>query len=466
MAIGNQEKIYHAIRDSQRKRSRNTERITYDNRLASLTLLKDILTKHEQQWLDVLKQDLGKAAVEAFASELAVLLNEIDYVSNQLKKWMKPTSHKRALLTGVERTKTVRQPYGSVLVLSPWNYPLQLSLMPVIGALSAGNGVVLKPSEFAPATSRLLAELVPKYFEPDTFFIIEGDEEVAETLTQMDWDFIVFTGSERIGRKVYEAAAKYLTPVLLELGGKNPCIMDKTGITPEAIRQIVWGKFLNAGQSCIAPDTLYVPRDSYQEVINQITQCIELFYGENPIQSPDYGRIIHQKAFQRLVNYLDDGDSYYGGDYGEEDLYISPTVLINTKSNSAIQKEEIFGPILPIMAYDSLNDVIDELSNRPVPLVIYTFSKDKENIKRLKQELESGSFSINQVIAHATSPHVPFGGKGASGMGRYHGRASFEAFTYERAVYSKKSVIPFKKQYPPYSAFGLTALRKLRNHIF
>lgn len=457
---------YKKIRNNQRKQSRYMARRGVQERLQLLRQLKQLLVENEEEWLTALQKDLSKSPVEAYASELAVLLNELDFMKKQLKDWMKPKKHRRLLLTGFESVQVSHEPYGSVLVLAPWNYPLQLALMPVIGALAAGNSVVLKPSEFAPKISRLLSELVPLYFDEKILAVIEGDTKVAEQLTAIEWDFIFFTGSKTTGQKVYEAAAKHLTPVLLELGGKNPCVVDESGLNDETIKQITWGKFLNAGQSCIAPDTIYVEREIYEEFLERLKKEIKVFYGEKPIKSSDYGRMIHEDQLNQVVNFLDDGRVYTGGDYVKEDFYIEPTVLVDIEEGSAVATEEIFGPILPVVPYDSLEELLASLDHLSAPLVSYVFSENTEVVKKVNQQLESGALSHNQVILHSTSPHVPFGGTGKSGFGRYHGKASLQAFSYEKPRYNKHSFFSINSQYPPYTEKALQALRKFRKSIF
>ena len=266
--------------------------------------------------------------------------------------------------------------------------------------------------------------------------------------------------------EVYKAAAEHLTPVLLELGGKNPLILDETGLNDEAIKQIAWGKFLNAGQSCIAPDTVYVSRPIYEDFLERMTKQIRNFYGKNPSQSNDFGRIIHEKQFKKVASFLKDGKVYSGGATSKEDLYISPTLLVDIKPGSSIATEEIFGPILPVIPYDSLENLLDELSGLSAPLVTYVFSEKDEVIQKVNQQLESGALSQNQVILHSTSPHLPFGGRGQSGLGRYHGQASYEAFSVEKPHYTKKPSVTFSNQFPPYSKIALGALRKFRKYIF
>lgn len=457
---------YKKIRDKQRTFSQKTASKDYKHRTQLLESLKNLLIENEEDWLDALQKDLNKPPVEAYASEMGVLLNEIEFCQKHLRKWLKSETKHRFLFTGYERVEISRRPYGSVLVLAPWNYPLQLALMPIIGTLAAGNSVVLKPSEHTQATSNLQSKLVPLYFKEEIFAVIEGDVKVAEQLTAIDWDFIFFTGSSKTGQKVYETAAKYLTPVLLELGGKNPCIVDETCLNDETVKQIVWGKFLNAGQSCIAPDTVYVSRKIYDAFLEKLTQQIEAFYGDNQIESSDYGRIINEQHFDEKVALLNDGHIYYGGKYSREALYIQPTVLVDVKPDSALATEEIFGPILSVVAYDDLKDLLTQLRKLSEPLVTYIFSQNDQVIQQINHGVESSALSRNQVIFHSTNPYLPFGGKGRSGLGRYHGKASFEAFSYVKPIYTKKSFIPILSQYPPYSKKALSVLRKLRKFIF
>lgn len=466
MLTERQKEHYRSLQARQRERSRRLGDRGGDERLQALAQLKAMLTENEERWLDALQTDLNKAPVEAYASELAVLLNELDNTRQHLLQWMKPWRQDRWLLTGRERTATSRYPYGSILILSPWNYPLQLALMPVIGALAAGNGCFLKPSEHTPATTGLLAELVPHYLAPEILTVVTGDGETAAELTKLEWDFIFFTGSQQTGKKVYQAAATHLTPVLLELGGKNPCILDETGLTDDAIRQIAWGKFLNAGQSCIAPDTVYVPRSHYSNFLERMQAQIIQFYGEDAQESPDYGRIIHAKQLEKQLSFLKQGNIYYGGQHVREDRYLSPTLLVDTQATDVVRTEEIFGPILPVVPYDHLEDVIEEVRHLPTPLAVYVFSANRWTAQLLERGLESGALIVNRVITHATSPHLPFGGKGKSGMGRYHGLASFQAFSYERSRYTQQPQVAFSQQYPPYPRKGLAGLRKIRKKLF
>lgn len=455
------------IRKSQRKKSHSIDpKMAYRERIYTLNQLKKLILENEDAWLKALNEDLSKAPEEAYASEIALLLNEIDFMKKHLKKWMRKRTHRRLLMTGLEKVEVFRKPYGSILVIAPWNFPLQLALMPVIGALAAGNSVVLKPSEHALATSRQLDRLVPLYFESDTLKVIEGGTDVAQELIAMDWDFIFFTGSVSTGQKVYENASRNLTPVLLQLGGKNPCILDDSPLSDETVKKIVWGKFVNAGQACIAPDTVYIDRKRYSEFLEKTKNQIQDFYGKSPIHSPHYGRIIHDRQFERLIDFFSEGQIAHGGNFNREERYIAPTVLVDIKKNSRLSKEEIFGPILPVVPYDSLEDLIVKLRALPTPIVTYVFSDQPSLAYAIGQQLESASVVHNQVLLQASSPHFPFGGKGQSGIGSYHGKASFEALTYEKTKYSKRNFSSSSQAYPPYKEKTLSLLRRFRKYIF
>lgn len=461
------EKLIADVQHIQRENSRKQGQAAYSQRRAALKQLKALISDNETAWIEALQTDLGKGLVEAYASEIAFLLNEIDHTLAHLASWMKPEIKRRILLSGFEKTLVQSNPLGSVLIIAPWNYPLQLALAPVIGAVAAGNGVVLKPSESAPATSKLLAELVPNYLSAEWLYVVEGDSQVAQSLTQAKWDLIFFTGSPQTGQKVYQAAAKNLTPVVMELGGKNPCIVDEeTALDSSTIQQILWGKFLNAGQTCVAPDTVYVPRKLYPAFLKQMKETLIQFYGPDPSASPDYGRIVHQDHLNKLTDYLKQGQIYHGGETLDEALYMAPTLLTDIQPDSAIAQEEIFGPILPIVPYDSIDEVIYHYQSLGVPLVVYIFSRDNQFIAKLENQLECGTLSINQVMLHVTSPNVPFGGKGQSGIGNYHAYAGFKSFTYQRTIYRKFSPFNLSLQYPPYSKATIKALKLLRRIIY
>ena len=346
-------------------------------RIEALKELKYMLLNHEQEWIDALAEDLGKPAFETFATEIAVLLNEIEYVIKQVSKWSTVHSSRQLKLGYIERIKKKREPFGSVLIISPWNYPLQLSLMPAISAIAAGNRCVIKPSEYSPATSRLLEKVIFQTFPTEFMFVVRGGAERAKELTQLNFDLIFFTGSGDVGKLVLQQASNRLTPVILELGGKSPCMIDDTGYSKKVLQHIIWGKFLNVGQTCIAPDTLFVHEDVYEKVLLDIPSVLKDFYGEDACSSRDYGRISHLSHFLRLRDYLSQGKILYGGWFCEKDLYMEPTVLIDIVPGSSILKEEIFGPILPIIPYKSFHQLLSEEWIQRDALVSYLFSTSK-----------------------------------------------------------------------------------------
>lgn len=454
------------IQQHQKTRVADGNHLNTTERKQLLEVLRMLLIENETELITALYKDLGKSAEEAYASELAVLLQEIDFMKRCLNKWQQPKHKRHIKLSSVSKTTVEHHPYGSILIISPWNYPLQLALMPVIGALAAGNSCFIKPSEFAPETAKLLAELISAYFSPDVLVVVNGDATVATELLELPWDFIFFTGSKKVGTIVHRAAAKKQIPVVLELGGKNPCIVDETNLTKAVVQRIIWGKFLNAGQSCIAPDTVYVHQTVYQQFLQMAVEQIKQFYGLHPLEEETIGRMPHEKQFEKIVDFLKQGSIYYGGKVDATQKSIEPTVLTDITARSSILYEEIFGPVLPVIPYTNLSKLVHELKRTDDPLVIYIFSKNKKIIEYVKTKLRSGAFSLNQVILHAISSDSSFGGVGASGFGRYHGTASLDAFSYERTIYTH--LLPFnsQKQYPPYQSNDLNLLRKWRRWLF
>jgi aldehyde dehydrogenase (NAD+) len=430
-----------------------------------LMKLKSILLEHEASILKALQSDLGKPAFESYSSEMAVLLNEIDYVGKHLTKWNRPVRSRHLKLGYVESLNRMRHPYGSVLIIGSWNYPVQLTLMPAIGAIAGGNRCVIKPSEHAPATAELLKEIINHAFPPEQLHVVTGDAQIASLLTSASFDLIFFTGSTKTGRVVAEQAAKQLTPVILELGGKNPCLMDETGFSTAAIREIVWGKFLNAGQTCIAPDTLFVHHSIYEKVLAELSMTISAFYGDQPQASGDYSRICTNAQFQKMIDFIGQGTVRHGGMHDRNDRFIAPTVLTDIKPGSPMLEEEIFGPVLPVIPYIDLKTLLSSGILQRDSLTGYIFSKNKNHIQRFKEHMRSPTISVNQVIHHAASPHLAFGGVGRSGSGAYHGKAGFLAFSYEKADYTTVHYLRFQGKFPPYSDRNLIALKKLRRWL-
>lgn len=430
-----------------------------------LLKLKTILLEHEAAFLEALHSDLGKPAFESFSSEIAVLLNEIEYVYKYIANWNRPVRSRHLKLGYVEVLKRMRQPYGSVLIIGSWNYPVQLTLMPAIGAIAGGNRCVIKPSEHAPATAELLKEIINHAFPPEQIHVVTGDAQTASLLTSAPFDLIFFTGSEKTGKAVAEQAAKQLTPVILELGGKNPCIMDETGYSKAAIREIVWGKFLNAGQTCIAPDTLFVHHSIYEKALNEISTSVSAFYGDRPQASGDYGRICTDAHFQKMVEFIGQGIVRHGGAHDRNDRFITPTVVTDIKPGSPILQEEIFGPVLPVIPYTDFKTLLSSGRLQRDTLTGYIFSKNKNQIQLFKEHMCSPTISVNQVIHHAASPHIAFGGVGRSGYGAYHGKAGFLGFTYEKTDYKTYHYLRFQGKFPPYSDRNMKALKMLRKWL-
>ncbi|MFC4321256.1 aldehyde dehydrogenase family protein [Litchfieldia salsa] len=449
----------------QREELLSTGRPSLEARKKQLLKLKTILLEHEAALIEALHSDLGKPAFESYSSEIAILLNEIEYVCKHLVKWNRPVRSRHLKLGYVEALKKVRHPYGSILIIGSWNYPVQLSLMPAIGAIAAGNRCVIKPSEHAPATAELLKKIINHAFSLEQLHVVTGDGQTASLLTSAPFDLIFFTGSGKIGKVVAEQAAKQLTPVILELGGKNPCMMDETGYSKGAIREIVWGKFLNAGQTCIAPDTLFVHHSIYEKALNEISASISAFYGDRPQASRDYGRICTDAHFQKMVEFIGQGNVRLGGEHDRNDRFISPTVVTDIKPGSPILEEEIFGPVLPVIPYTDLKTLLASGRLQRDTLTGYIFSKDEHQIQQFKDHMRSPTISVNQVIHHAASPHIAFGGVGRSGYGAYHGKSGFLAFSYEKTEYKTYHYLRFQGKFPPYSDRNMQALKKLRKWL-
>lgn len=435
------------------------------HRKGQLQQLKQILIKHEKRWIEALVSDMKRAPFEAFTFEIGVLLNEIDYVCAHLHQWMRPSRRSQLRLGYRSNLQKERAPYGCVLVISPWNYPLQLALMPVIGAIAAGNRCIIKPSEHAPATGQALQELIAANFPQEVLAVVTGDAQIAKELTSLPFDLIFFTGGEQTGRAVAQQAARQLTPVILELGGKNPCILEESGLSPQAIREIVWGKFANAGQTCIAPDTLFVHHHIYEQTLLDLKDALISLYGEAPQHNQDYAAICHPGHFERLLAFLPQGQVKYGGEYNAKQLFLAPTIMTDLKADSSIWTEEIFGPILPVIPYTDLEALLESGQLQRDALAGYIFSKHKRHIRRFQSYMRSTTISTNQVIQYAANPHISFGGIGRSGHGSYHGEAGFRTFSYEKSLYTASSHLFASYKYPPYRDENINILRRLRKWI-
>jgi aldehyde dehydrogenase (NAD+) len=429
-------------------------------RLEQLKKLRTVITENEGAIFDALKQDLNKPAWEAYGGDTAIVVNEIDYAVKHLRSWAKPKRVQTPLAYFPGSSYIHPTPYGVALIIGPWNFPVQLTLAPLVGALAAGNCAVTKPSEASPHTSRLLARLVDENFDNAFLAFVEGGAETARALLAEKFDCIFFTGSVGVGKLVMEAAAKHLTPVTLELGGKNPCIVDADVHLEYAARRITWGKFFNAGQSCVAPDYLLVDKRIKQELLERIKHVVQEFYGAEPSQSPDYARIVNDRHFDRIANLLKYGNIILGGKTDRAARYIAPTILDNVVPDSPVMQEEIFGPVLPVIEYEDLTRAIAIVNERPKPLALYIFSRNRKVQERVLRETSSGGGCINDTTIHETSRFLPFGGVGMSGMGKYHGKASFDAFSHARSIIKQGFLFDIKLRYPPYKG-KLKFMRKI-----
>lgn len=436
---------------------------SYDFRVAQLQKLLEIIQANDQLILDAVHADLRKPAIEAYGSEVLVTLSEIKYVIKHLKSWMKPLKVGTPINLFPSSSYIYTEPLGVVLIIAPWNYPFALTIQPLIGAIAAGNCAILKPSEHTPNTSKAIAQLINKNFDPSFVLAIEGGIETNQALLTEKFDHIFFTGGTAIGKIVMASAAKHLTPVTLELGGKSPCIVDSDCDLDIAAKRIIWGKFYNAGQTCVAPDYLLVQKQIKPIFIEKLLACVKTFFGEHPRQSPDLGRIVNDRQFDRLVNLIEasksEGKILIGGHSDKGDRFIAPTLIDEVSPNSQIMAEEIFGPILPILEYDQLSEAITLINSQPKPLALYLFSSNKQNQERILQEVSFGGSCFNDTIMHLGNPELPFGGVGDSGMGSYHGKATFDTFSHRKSVLKNSFRFDLKWRYPPYT-MSLDSLKK------
>lgn len=418
-------------------------------RIEQLKTLKQSIVARKDEVLAAVYADLHKPDFEAYATEIGVI-REIDYTLKHLKNWVKPQRVSLPIDQLPGRGEIQSEPLGVVLIVSPWNYPFQLAFSPLIGAIAAGNCAIIKPSEISENTSKLIAQLVADSFDPSYITVIEGGIEVSQKLLAEKFDHIFFTGGTAIGKIVMEAAAKHLVPVTLELGGKSPCIVDQEIDLDETAKRILWGKFLNAGQTCIAPDYLFVHRQIKPALVEKFKAYLQAFYGDNPAESPDYARIINTKQFNRLVSFLNPEQVMIGGQFDRETRYIAPTVIEGVSWDAPIMQDEIFGPILPILEYQDIGEAIAQINRQPKPLALYLFSRNSQLHQHVLQQTSSGGVCINDTIMQVGVPALPFGGVGNSGLGRYHGKASFDTFSHQKSVLKKTFAKDFDWRYAPY----------------
>ncbi|MFV8341864.1 aldehyde dehydrogenase [Flavobacterium sp. XS2P39] len=425
-----------------------------------LIKLLNVITTHENEIIQALHDDFRKPAFEAVLTETNYVISELKDTIKNLYKWAKPKKVFPSILNFPSTDYIYKEPYGKVLIIAPWNYPFQLALCPLISAVAAGNQVILKPSELTPKTAEIITKIIEKTFHNDHVEVVQGGVEVTQNLLSKRWDYIFFTGSVAVGKIVAKAAAENLTPVTLELGGKNPCIIDETANLKLAAKRIVWGKFINAGQTCIAPDYILIQKNMKSHFIAFIKEEITKAYGENPKLSPDYARIINQKNWLRLVNMIEENKVVFGGLTEIESCYIAPTLIDESSVDSLIMQEEIFGPLLPILSYENESEITAIISKYEKPLALYVFTENHSFAKKIIQKYPFGGGCINDTVVHFSNKRLPFGGVGHSGIGAYHGSLSFDTFSHKKGIVKKANWLDLPMRYAPYND-KLDTIKKL-----
>ncbi|MHB9937119.1 aldehyde dehydrogenase [Clostridium sporogenes] len=429
-------------------------------RIEALKKLKHNIKMNETNIFKALKIDLNKSEFETFITEIGIVYDEINGAIKNIKKWSKSKKVKTSITNFLASSYIYNEPYGVALIMAPWNYPFQLIMAPLVGAISAGNCVLLKPSELAVETEKIIVKIIKETFSDEYIGVVTGGVKESEALLKEKFDYIFYTGGINVGKIVMRAAAEHLTPMTLELGGKSPCIVDKDANIDLAARRIAWGKFLNAGQTCVAPDYLVVPRNIKEKLISSIENYIIEFFGENAFESEEYPRIINERHFKRLEGYLKEGKIISGGKTDISNLYIEPTIIEGINFKNRIMEEEIFGPIFPVIEFEGMDEVIDIIKNNPKPLALYYFSEDKEKQEFIIKNISFGGGCINDTIMHLSTSTLPFGGVGSSGMGSYHGRTSFETFSHKKSILKKSNLVDIKIRYAPFKG-KINLARKL-----
>ena len=431
-----------------------------DFRIKQLNNLKQALKTNEEAIISAMYQDLHKSRYETFTTEIGVLYYSIELITRHLKKWAKPRRVPTPVIFLGAQSYIYREPYGTALIIGPFNYPVNLVFEPLIGAISAGNCAVIKPAQMTPNVSKIIAKIIQESFPEDYIRVIEGDREATAALINAPFDYLFFTGSVPTGKTVMQAAARNLVPVTLELGGKSPCIVDETANPDLAAQKIVWSKFSNAGQTCVAPDYVYVHQQVKKQLLDNLKKYILRFYGANPKESKDYGRIVNEKHTERLKQLIDRDKVVAGGESDIENRFIAPTVLDRVGWDDPVMADEIFGPILPVLEFDNLDTVIKEINRRPKPLALYLFTGSKEVEKKIIGNISYGGGCINDTFIHLGNPYLPFGGVGNSGIGAYHGKASFETFSHTKSILKRKANLFGDMIFPPSDDRKLSLVRR------
>lgn len=438
------------ILKKQKEYFQSGQTLPVDFRIKMLKKLYNAIKRYESDICEALKSDLGKSDYESYMCEIGMTLSEISYMIKHIKRFASEHRVRTPLAQFYAVSYEKPSPYGNVLIMSPWNYPFLLSISPLANAIAAGNTAVLKPSAYSKASSAIIKRILSECYEDYYIAVIEGGRKENACLLNMKFDFIFFTGSQTVGKEVLRNEAETLTPVVLELGGKSPCIVDETADLKIAAKRIVFGKYLNCGQTCVAPDYILCNKEIKNELIREICIQIKNQYGEKPLENPDYGKIINEKHFERLLQLIDNSKVVIGGGFDEHSIQIEPTVLYNVTWDDAVMQEEIFGPVMPVLTYDDFDEMILKLKNMSKPLALYLFSENKKSISRITAELSYGGGCINDTVIHLATSELGFGGVGESGMGAYHGKKGFEAFSHTKSIVNKKTWIDLPIRYSPY----------------
>lgn len=441
-----------ALLEKQRAYYRSGATIPVKFRIEQLKKLYATVKKYQTEINDALKSDLGKSHYEGFMCESGLVLTEISYMIKHTKKFAKRKTVMTPLAQFHSHSYKQPVPYGNTLIMSPWNYPFLLTLDPLADAIAAGNTAIVKPSAYSPATSKMVEKIIKECFAPEYVAVVTGGRAENQALLDQKFDFIFFTGSQAVGKEVLRRAAEHLTPAVLELGGKSPCIVDASANIKLAAKRIVWGKYLNCGQTCVAPDYILCERSVKDAFVKAVVAEIKKQYGDDPLKSKDYGKIINEKHFSRLCGLIDEKKVVIGGNTNPGTWQIAPTVMDNVTYDDAVMGEEIFGPIMPILTFDDFDAVVDELKTKDKPLALYLFTSDKKHIKRVTTELSYGGGCINDVVIHLATSEMGFGGVGESGMGSYHGKAGFDAFSHYKSIVDKKTWLDLPMRYQPFTS--------------
>ena len=445
------EKNIDIILEKQKKFFQSGASLSVDFRIKMLKKLYSAIEKHEVEIAKALEADLGKSFEEAFMCEIGLAKTEISYMLPRIKKFAAEKRVKTPLAQFPAKSYTKALPYGNTLIMSPWNYPFLLTIEPLADAIAAGNTAIIKPSAYAPATSDVVEKIIEEVFPQEYISVITGGRKENEALLKKKFDFIFFTGSTNVGKTVLANAAENLTPCVLELGGKSPCIVDKTAKIPLAAKRVVFGKYLNCGQTCVAPDYILCHKEVKEQFIEEVKKQVRAQFGEKPLENKNYGKIINKKHFERVLGLIDTEKTVLGGGFDAETCRIEPTVLNNVNWEDAVMQEEIFGPVMPVITFEHRDEIYSVLKNKPKPLACYIFTEDKSFAKEVTEKLPFGGGCINDVVIHLATSEMGFGGVGESGMGSYHGKAGFDAFSYTKSIVDKKTWMDLPMRYQPYS---------------